>query len=161
MSKEHAGSTTADHPGVAVHPPLFFLSALVVAFIVNWMWPLPIFGPANVRWAGLAGVVLGIMIIAAGRVALKKAGTNINPTKPVTALVRSGPYRFSRNPLYLGLTLIYLGLSVALNTWWAVGFLVPVWLVMHFAVVRREERYLEGKFGDVYRQYRATVRRYL
>ncbi len=88
-------------------------------------------------------------------------GTNVNPTLPTTSIVTTGPYRFTRNPLYLGLTMIYLGLTLAINTWWSLLLLVPVLFVMHFDVVLREERYLERKFGDTYRQYRAHVRRYL
>ena len=72
-----------------------------------------------------------------------------------------GPYRFSRNPLYVGLAAASLGLTLALDTWWGIIVLALVLIVMHQGVVQREERYLEQKFGDGYRQYRATVRRYL
>src|SRR4029434_8133859 len=78
-----------------------------------------------------------------------------------TAIVASGPFRFSRNPLYLALTLLYLGLTLAFNTWWGIVVLVPVLIIMHRGVVQREERYLEQKFGETYRQYRSKVRRYL
>jgi protein-S-isoprenylcysteine O-methyltransferase Ste14 len=97
----------------------------------------------------------------AGRRALLAAETNINPFKPTMSIVTAGPYRFTRNPLYLGVTLIYCGLTLIINTWWCFVFLVPVLLLIHFGVVTREERYLERKFGDSYRQYRARVRRYL
>ena len=89
------------------------------------------------------------------------AGTNIRPNLPAKAIVTSGPFRFSRNPLYCSLTLLYLGLSAFLNTWWSLILLVPLLLVMHVGVVRREERYLERKFGEEYRRYRSSVRRYL
>ena len=89
------------------------------------------------------------------------AETNINPFKPTMSIVSSGPFRFTRNPLYLALTLIYAGLTLVLNTWWCVVLLAPVLLLIHFGVVAREERYLERKFGGSYRQYRARVRRYL
>ena len=89
------------------------------------------------------------------------AGTNVNPALPTTATVASGPFRFSRNPLYLALTLLYLGLTLAFNTWWGIVVLVPVLIIMHHGVVLREERYLEQKFGETYRQYRSKVRRYL
>ncbi len=89
------------------------------------------------------------------------AETNINPFKPTTAIVSSGPFRFTRNPLYLSVTLIYLGLTLAVNTWWAFLLLGPVLLFIHFGVVLREERYLERRFGESYREYRLRVRRYL
>lgn len=87
------------------------------------------------------------------------AGTHVDPMRPTTAIVASGPFRFTRNPL--GFALLFLGLTLALDTWWGVVALVPLFLVMHFGVVLREERYLEGKFGDDYRRYRARVARYV
>ena len=92
---------------------------------------------------------------------MQAAGTNIDPMLPARAIVTSGPFRYSRNPLYLALTLLYLGLTLALNTWWGLVMLVPLFIVMDRGVVLREERYLEQKFGEIYRQYRSDVRRYL
>ena len=92
---------------------------------------------------------------------MRAAGTNIDPVLPTTAIVTRGPSRYSRNPIYVGLTLLYLGLVFACNTWWGLIVLVPVLAVMHVGVVRREERYLAQKFGEPYRQYCASVRRYL
>jgi len=92
---------------------------------------------------------------------MQAAGTNVNPSRPTTAIVECGPFGFSRNPLYLALTLLYFGLTLAFNTWWGIVLLVPVLIIMHRGVVLREERYLEQKFGETYRQYRSKVRRYL
>ena len=89
------------------------------------------------------------------------AGTNISPLQPTTAVVTTGPFQFSRNPLYLALTILYLGLTLAFNTWWGIVMLVPLLIIMHYGVVLREERYLDQKFGETYRQYRSTVRRYV
>jgi len=80
---------------------------------------------------------------------------------PSTAVVTSGPYRFSRNPLYIGLAIVYLGLTLTFDAWWGIVLLALVLIVMHLGVIQREERYLERKFGDGYRQYRSAVRRYL
>src|SRR5262245_5892949 len=96
-----------------------------------------------------------------GRRTMQAAGTNVNPALPTTAIVTSGPFRFSSNPLYLALTLLYLGLTLAFNTWWGIVVLVPVLIIMHRGVVLREKRYLEHKFGETYRRYRSKVRRYL
>jgi protein-S-isoprenylcysteine O-methyltransferase Ste14 len=95
------------------------------------------------------------------RGAMQVAGTNIDPTLPTTAVVASGPFHFSRNPLYVALTLVYLGLTLLANTQWGLVMLVPLLFVMHRGVVLREERYLEQKFGETYRAYRRKVRRYL
>ena len=85
----------------------------------------------------------------------------MDPTLPTTSIVTSGPYQYSRNPLYLGLTLFFVGLTLTMNTWWGILALIPLVVVMHNAVIVREEQYLEEKFGEIYRQYRSKVRRYL
>jgi protein-S-isoprenylcysteine O-methyltransferase Ste14 len=150
-----------DSPGVTIHPPLLYLSGVVIGAVVNGMKSMPLSHSTIVRIVGLIVVILGIGWTNWGRLAMKAHGTNINPTKPTTTIITSGPYRFSRNPLYLGLTIIYLGLSLAVNSWWCLLLLIPIGLLMHFQVVVREERYLKGKFGDTYRQYQSRVRRYL
>lgn len=154
-------NSSADHPNVLVHPPLFYLSALIVSSVLHWFYPLPIFASMMPRLLGLPLVIAGLSIIATGRRLMESHGTNIRPTKPTTAIIQTGIYRYSRNPLYLSLTLTYCGLALLINTWWAFLFLPLVLLPMHFFVVLREERYLENKFGDAYREYRARVRRYL
>jgi protein-S-isoprenylcysteine O-methyltransferase Ste14 len=135
--------------------------ALVAGFLLQWIAARPILSSNAHYWAG--GVVLasGLVLAIWGRRVMERAGTNVNPTLPATALVATGPFRFSRNPLYVALTLIYVGLALLANALWVLVLIVPVLLVMHYGVVRREERYLEAKFGDAYRAYRASVRRYL
>jgi protein-S-isoprenylcysteine O-methyltransferase Ste14 len=151
-----------DRAGVIVPPPLIYLSGILIGLAFNrWWWPCPIFGLTEWHWSGLVLVVAGMALVIAGRRALLAAETSINPFKPTMSIVTAGPYRFTRNPLYLGVTLIYCGLTLIINTWWCFVFLVPVLLLIHVGVVTREERYLEHKFGDSYRQYRARVRRYL
>ena len=154
-------ATSTDKPGVAAPPPLLYGGAFVLVLVFRWFWPMPIFGHAVALWLGLALLVLGFGIAAWGIRTMQAVGTNVNPALPTTAIVASGPFRFSRNPLYLALTLLYLGLTLAFNTWWGIVVLVPVLIIMHRGVVLREERYLEQKFGETYRQYRSKVRRYL
>ena len=91
---------------------------------------------------------------------MRRAGTNISPSRPTTILVTSGPFRFSRNPLYVAGAVLLLGLALALNNLWGILALIPLSLVMHYGVILKEERYLDEKFGAPYRQYRLTVRRY-
>ncbi|NQV80212.1 MAG: isoprenylcysteine carboxylmethyltransferase family protein, partial [Alphaproteobacteria bacterium] len=91
----------------------------------------------------------------------RRAGTAVQPYKPSTTVVTDGVYRFSRNPIYLGLTAFYLGLAFAVNSGWAILLLPLVLVVMHYGVIAREERYLEGKFGAAYRDYKNRVRRWL
>lgn len=151
-----------DRAGVIAPPPLIYLGGILLGLALNRWWrPWPIFASASLRWSGLVFVVAGAALAFAGRRAMLAAETNINPFKPTTSIVNSGPFRFTRNPLYLALTLIYVGLTLVANTWWCFPILVPVLLLIHFGVVAREERYLERKFQESYRQYRLRVRRYL
>jgi protein-S-isoprenylcysteine O-methyltransferase Ste14 len=155
-------SEPADHSGVPIHPPLFFFSALLLGVVLDdRVHALPVFGGGSWRWSGLAPVLIGAILIGTGRRVMVARGTNVNPTQPTTAIVESGPFRFTRNPLYVGLTVLYVGLSLLFNTWWSLFLLVPVGVVMHHLVVRREEAYLERKFGDTYIAYCRRVRRYL
>ena len=142
-------------------PPLLYGIAFVFVLGLRWIWPLPMFDDAVALWPGIALVMVGVGIAIWGRNALKAAGTNINPSLPTTAIVTSGPFRFSRNPLYIALTLVYLGLTLAVNSWWGIVVLVPLLILMHYGVILREERYLEAKFGESYRQYCSRVRRYI
>ena len=153
--------TERDNPGVIMLPPLLYGIAFAVVLALHWFWPIPIFTQAVALWPGLALVILAVGIALWGRRALLAAGTNVNPSLPTTAIVTSGPFRFSRNPLYMALTLLYFGLTLAFNTWWGIVVLVPLLILMHRGVVLREERYLEAKFGETYRQYRSKVPRYL
>jgi protein-S-isoprenylcysteine O-methyltransferase Ste14 len=154
-------STPADNPGVIVRPPLLFGAGFIAVLVLRWFWPMPILGHATTPWLGLVLLLLGLAIVIPGRRALQAAGTNVNPSLPTTVIVASGPFRFSRNPLYVGLTLLYCGLTLAFNTWWGFVLLVPILIIMHRGVVLREEHYLEQKFGETYRQYCSRVGRYL
>ena len=159
---EQPASIPKDRAGVIAPPPLIYLGGLLIGFALKrWWHRFPIFSTAGWRWSGLVLVFAGVALAVAGRRTLLAAETNINPFKPTTAIVSSGPFAFTRNPLYLALTLIYLGLSLVLNTWWCFPLLLPVLLFIHFGVVVREERYLERKFGESYREYLSRVRRYL
>ena len=151
-----------DNPGVLVFPPGLVFGTLGVSLVLHWLhpWRLPIGGTARILLSvaiGASALTLGLW----GERAMHGAGTNVNPGKPSTTIVTSGPFRFSRNPLYLFLTGLYLGVAVAVGTVWPFLWVVPMLLVLHFGVVLREERYLEAKFGEPYRAYKAQVRRWL
>lgn len=151
-----------DRAGVIAPPPLIYLGGILIGLALDRWWRgWPIFILTGWRWSGCVLILAGALLAITGRRAMLAAETNINPFKPTLSIVSSGPFRFTRNPLYLALTLIYAGLAFVLNTWWCVVLLAPVLLLIHFGVVAREERYLEFKFGESYRQYRARVRRYL
>ncbi|MES0038040.1 isoprenylcysteine carboxylmethyltransferase family protein [Mesorhizobium sp. M0046] len=157
------GSGAPDVAGVIALPPLIFLGFLAAATVLEVLVPLPVMaGQALARY--LAGAVLAVcgfvlIFMAAGR--FQAAGTNIPPTLPTTALVVDGIYRRTRNPFYLGATLIYLGLGVAAGSLWGIALVIPLLWVINTGVIAPEERYLERKFGDAYRAYKARVRRWV
>ena len=150
-----------DRPGVLVLPPILYFGALLLGtgleFLRNWDLPVP----TAVRWiAGLVGVAAFALGLRA-RGAFERAGTNVNPTQPATVLVAGGPFRFSRNPMYVSMTICLVAIAIATRVAWFLVLLVPVLALMHWGVVLREERYLSGKFGAPYDEYRRRVRRYV
>jgi protein-S-isoprenylcysteine O-methyltransferase Ste14 len=150
-----------DNPGVVVLPPVLYGGAFLVVVLLQWAWPLMIVRHAIALCLGFILLLASLSLAIWGRKTMHGAGTNIGPLKPAISLVTSGPYRLTRNPLYVAMTLLYLGLTLLLDSLWGVFLLIPVLVILHFGVVRREERYLELKFGEPYRSYRSRVRRYL
>lgn len=151
-----------DHPGVLAPPPLIFLFFLGLAALLDRLHPWPTGAPATLR-LGLAAVVGGLalpLILGAVR-RFGRAGTNVKPWKPTTALVLDGPYRYTRNPMYLAMLLLYMAGGLLLDTVYWVPLLPPLILVMNRGVIRREERYLETLFGEEYRLFKGRVRRWL
>lgn len=158
------GETTPQTPGVIAPPPLIYLSGLAIGMVAHRWRPVRIVPPSltPLRWVlgtGLAGA--GVALAGWAATTMYRAGTHPEPTRPATALVTSGPFRFSRNPIYLGLTLLYLGVSLLIDTLWCLLLLPAVLAVMVHGVIEREEAYLERRFGERYRAYRARVRRWL
>jgi protein-S-isoprenylcysteine O-methyltransferase Ste14 len=156
-------SGAADVAGVIALPPLIFLGFLVAATVLEAIVPLPFLAAhALARYLASAALAAGgFVMIGMGTRRFVAAGTNIPPNLPTTALVVDGIYGWTRNPLYLGTTLVYLGLSVAAGSLWAIVLVMPLLWMINVGVVAREERYLERKFGDAYHAYRTRVRRWV
>jgi len=150
-----------DNSSVRVPPPLVYFAAIAVGYWVRGRYPLPFMPAALTQPLGAGLVVLGVVLAIAGAVTLQRAGTSPNPMKPSTTVVVHGVYRFTRNPMYLGMTLLTIGAAVWLNTAWILILLVPALAVMRWHVIAREEAYLEGKFGEPYREYKRRVRRWI
>ena len=112
-------------------------------------------------WLGALVFVLALALSVWAIATMTGAGSNVPTNLPTTTIVESGPYRFTRNPIYLGMFLGLIGLAIAFDNLWLLVTLVPFALVIRYGVVAREEAYLERKFGDVYRDYRSRVRRWL
>jgi protein-S-isoprenylcysteine O-methyltransferase Ste14 len=168
--REQTVQIDQDSPRVRFPPPLIYLGALLIGVAVDELIGARA-GLARLHGLGLgdglrtaaalaalvAGLVVGLL--ATGR--FSRAGTNVKPWQPSTALVTGGPFRWTRNPMYLGMALIYVGLALIADSLTALVLLVPVLVIIDTQVIAREERYLEGKFGDEYRAYKARVRRWL
>lgn len=154
-------SDGAENAGVIARPPVLYATAFVLGMLVEWLAPTSfvpgLTGPA----LGLVFVLGGFGLMAAAMRYFRLAGTPIETYLPSTELVTAGPYQLSRNPIYVALTLIYAGLAFTVDSLWPLAVLPLLLVVMHFGVVRREEAYLEHKFGDAYRAYRARVRRWV
>lgn len=150
-----------DTPDVVALPPLLYLGAFLLSLLLQWLRPWPLSAHPALLWLGVASIAAGATLLGWGSWTMHRAGTNIPPNRPATVLVSDGPFRYTRNPLYVGLHLVFLGLACALNTLWGLVVFVPLALVMHYGVILREERYLAARFGEAYEAYRARVRRYL
>lgn len=144
-----------------IRPPRVYLASLVTGALLQLAMPLPFF-PRTLNVAlGAALVVIAIALLSYSVAKLRAAGTPVPARKPTTAIVRTGPYRFSRNPIYLAFSLFQLGIAIWVNSLWLLATLVGAVAVVHFIVIRREENYLERRFGAEYLDYRAAVRRWL
>jgi protein-S-isoprenylcysteine O-methyltransferase Ste14 len=151
-----------DNAQVLVRPPIALVLAIIAGIALDRLLPLP-WLPSDLRtgWIGGAVFGLGLALLVWAAVTITRAGSNVPTNQPTMAIVESGPYRFSRNPIYLGMFLGLIGLAIELNTLWLLVVLVLFGLIVRYGVVAREEAYLERKFGDVYRGYRSRVRRWL
>jgi protein-S-isoprenylcysteine O-methyltransferase Ste14 len=150
-----------DHPGVIAPPPFLYGAAFLVGSLLHWSFPKSVLSLDIAPWVGVSLLSCGAILAVWSRRTLESADTNVDPSLPATTLVVTGPFGFSRNPMYLARTLLYLGLGLLVNGLGLMLVLAPLLVVMHYGVIRREERYLEAKFGEAYRQYRAGVRRWL
>ena len=153
-----------DYADVAIKPPIMFLGAIVLGCLLSWLVPLgPGLFSANGRALGVGG---GLALIAVGLFVLSvrrfwQADTSLVPGEPSTALVDVGPYRFTRNPIYISFVIFYFGLAIMLTSAWMLVLLIPMLVVLQRGVVEREEDYLQAKFGEAYRKYQARVPRWL
>jgi protein-S-isoprenylcysteine O-methyltransferase Ste14 len=155
------------HAGVHFPPPFIYVGGLVIGWLLDRAWPWPVTS-ASGSSAATVRVVLALLFAAAylalflaALSAFRRARTTLIPNRPATAFVTNGPYRWSRNPMYVSLALLYLAVALWMNSWWIVLMLVPVLLVIRTAVIAREERYLSSAFPGDYQSYCDRTRRWL
>ncbi len=159
-----AKTDARDAARVLVFPPVIPAVTIVLALVLQWLWPLGLLAHLDPQVrvaAGLALVIAGLVTTFGGGRTLARRGTAVRPSQATVALVEDGPFRWTRNPMYVGGTLAMIGAALIVPLDW-LPLLLPVSVVfLHLAIVAPEERYLEGKFGDRYRRYKARVPRYL
>jgi protein-S-isoprenylcysteine O-methyltransferase Ste14 len=150
--------------GVIARPPLIFLAALLLGFVWDRLLPLrfPVPGIDLVYWIiGGSLILIGLALAVAGVRNFSRAGTPVPGNKPTRALVTTGIHGWTRNPIYIGMFLVYVGIGVAAQSPWVLMITLPLAITIRYGVVAREEAYLERRFGNAYRDYMARVRRWL
>jgi len=152
--------TRPDNPGVWFPPPLWYALAILAGALLDRRWPLPIVAGPLTTMAGVVVVVAGALaFVSIGR--FRRADTSIVPISPAAALVVSGPYEYTRNPMYVGLGLVTIAGGLFLATWWPILLLAPTLAIVQQFVILPEERYLRRRFGAEYEAYARRVRRWL
>src|SRR5215813_3789366 len=154
-------NASPDTAQVLVLPPLVYGAAFILGLLLHLMFPVHILPTTLARGIGAVGILASLSLVFTAFRVLSRAHTPVDPLKPTTALVTEGPFRYSRNPIYVALTLLYVGVALLVNVWWILLLVVPVLLVIRYGVIAREEAYLTQKFGEAYRQYTTQVRRWL
>lgn len=152
-------TTKGPLPGL-LRPPFIFLVAILLGIALNHVWPVP-FRPSSLRLLGPLLTVCSVLLLLLCFREFRAAGTSVRGSKRSSAIVQTGPYGFSRNPIYLSFILLVLGFSAWFNDFWLIVMLVPAICLIAVVVIPREERFLERNFHEKYLNYKATVRRWL
>ncbi|MEX1036218.1 MAG: isoprenylcysteine carboxylmethyltransferase family protein [Sneathiella sp.] len=151
----------SDNPGVKIPPPLFFLVFLLIGLYFNSAWAE---GHAASLFLTLIGglfAAIGVIYLAHSARKHKTAGSNVEPWKPTTTIISDGVYKYSRNPIYVAMAAVYLGIAIAAGSWLAIVTLPVCLAFIRYYVIAKEEAYLEDKFGNEYLDYKMRVRRWL
>lgn len=158
MAEDVVPTDTAE---IKVIPPVIFSAYLAGGVVLAWIWGLPALPRVLAHGLGICLLIAAAAVVVSGFMAMKRQGTSAHPRTPTQALVTDGPYRYSRNPLYVSLVALYLALALLINSLWMALLTFALFRTLESKVIEPEERYLEAKFGDLYREYKAKVRRWL
>jgi protein-S-isoprenylcysteine O-methyltransferase Ste14 len=154
-------ATRSDSPGVWFPPPLLYVLSVVGGVLLDRRWRLPIANGPLTMIAGALLIVGGIALSIVSIVRFRRSATSIVPIRPAGALVLSGPYHYTRNPMYVGLALQTIAAGLFGGTWWPILLLVPTLAIVQQFIILPEERYLRRRFGTEYEAYARRVRRWL
>ena len=156
-----ARSGERDNAGVVALPPLIYGAAFALGLTIHFLLPVQLLPRNLALWIGALLIPVSFAIVASSIRTMDRAKTTHDVRRPSTAVVTNGPFRFSRNPMYLSMMLLYLGVASMINSLWMFLLAVPLVAVMQRGVIKREERYLERKFGEEYLCYKARARRWI
>jgi protein-S-isoprenylcysteine O-methyltransferase Ste14 len=165
INPENPGSAPIPVPEVAnlgvARPPLVYLCSILTGVALDFVFPLPFLPRPLGTPLGIAIILVAVLLFSFSLRQLRAAGTPVRGNQPTTVIVRTGPYRLSRNPIYLAFSLLQLGIAIGVNSLWVLATLGPAVLLLSCVVIPREEQYLERKFGAEYLEYKAGVRRWV
>ena len=152
-----------DKKGAAVKfpPPFIFLGFILAASAIQYCWPFSFLSSIGFKLIGVVVILIGLAIVVAAGLIFKKVDTNIEPWKPTSKIVSSGVFAYSRNPIYVAFCLAPIGIGFIVGSFWILMSFVPAAITVYFVAIKKEEAYLEKKFGDEYRAYKNNVRRWL
>lgn len=157
-------ATQQDTAGIRFPPPLYYLLGLLAGFGLHWLFPIRLSKPGHhliIYTLGISWILLGVLLTGWALFTFRQAETSPNPHRPSAALAVQGPYTVTRNPIYLGMAMLCIGISLLANMLWLLLSVPLVVLVIDRLVICKEEHYLEAKFGDSYREYKRRVRRWI
>ena len=157
----HTGSPANVANLGVLRPPLIYLASIVLGLLIHWVFPVGLAPRGLGRLVGAATIVGAVALFIAAVRTFRTAGTPVRGNRPATTVVRHGPYRFSRNPIYLAFSLLQMGIALWVSSLWVVATLAGAIALMALVVIPREERYLEARFPSEYLPYRASVRRWV
>lgn len=164
MSESPSSLSEKRGADVRIPPPVIYLAAILVGWAAGrWFAPLAIGieGLATRIGAGVIAGLAGVLFMVPAVSRFRATGQNPKPWEPTPELIQRGVYRFSRNPMYLGLGLVQVGIGLGMDNLWVILLTLPALAIVHVIAVRPEETYLEQRFGEHYRDYRSRVRRWL
>ena len=150
-----------DHPGVKLPPPILFLGLGLIGVGMEYAIPLSIGIDSPANYSGIGVIIISIVSIMFMSKLFERNKTAIEPWKTTSKIITTGPYKYSRNPIYILFCGVPVGLGIAFDTYWALFAFIPALIIVYYSAVKKEEKYLEAKFGQEYLDYKGKVRRWL
>jgi len=150
-----------DNPGVKLAPPIVYLGLGLIGVGMEYVIPLSIGIDSPSNYLGVGVIIVSIVSIGFMFKLFKRYETEPDPWKTTSKIITTGPYKYSRNPVYIFACGVPIGLGIAFNTYWALFAFIPALIIVYYTAVKKEEKYLETKFGQEYLDYKAKVRRWL